>query len=135
MEDTGKSKHKTINGKKRTRRGNGKKNENKNKKGIRNVKLTLVGTNANGLLGKQESFKSLINEFKPSIITIQESKTRKQGLIKLKGYQIFEKNRKNCLGGGLFTAIDEELEPVLISTGEDEENEIITVQINVAGKP
>ena len=134
MEDTGKSKHKTINGNERTRRGNGKKNENKNKKGIKNVKLTLVGTNANGLLGKQESFKSLINEFKPSIITIQESKTRKQGLIKLKGYQIFEKNRKNCLGGGLFTAIDEELEPVLISTGEDEENEIITVQINVAGK-
>ena len=99
MEDTGKPKHKTINRnkvcpQKRTRRGNGKKN--KNKQGIKNVKLTLVGTNANGLLGKQESLKSLINEFQPTIITIQESNTRKQGLIKLKGYQIFLKNRENC---------------------------------------
>ena len=38
------------------------------------------------------------------------------------------------MGGGLLTAIEEDLEPVLISTGEDEENEIITVQINVAGE-
>ena len=119
---------------KRTRRGYGKKNENKRKKGEKNIKLKILGTNANGLLKKQESLKSLINEYKPSIITIQESKTRKQGLIKLKGYQIFEKIRKNCMGGGLLTAIEEDLEPVLISTGEDEENELITVQINVAGE-
>ena len=34
-------------------------------------------------------------------------------------------------GGGLLTAVDEDLVPVLVSTGNDDEAEIITVQIKV----
>ena len=113
----------------KTKRGYGKKNERKFKKGNKDVKLCLLGTNANGILGKQESFKNTINNFKPSIITVQETKLTRMGQIKLKGYQIFEKLRSSGKGGGLFTAVDEDLFPVLVSTGEDEDSEIITVQV------
>ena len=51
------------------------------------------------------------------------------GTFKLKGYQVFEKIRKGH-GGGLLTAIAENLSPVLISTGS-EEVEILVVQVLV----
>ena len=118
-------------GKPKTRRGYGKKNERKHKKGLSNMKFCLLGTNSNGLLGKQESLKNAINLFKPSVITIQESKLTRKGLIKLKGYQLFEKLRPGGQGGGLLTAVDDDLLPVLVSTGTEEETELMTVQIKV----
>ena len=137
-EDVGKSQLQSINGKKKiedkkgkTRRGYGKKNNKENKKGFKNIEFSILGTNANGILGKQESFKNTINNFKPSVITVQESKAKRMGTIKLKGYQIFEKLRSSGQGGGLLTAVDVDLVPVLVSTGEDEESEVITVQIKV----
>ena len=117
--------------KKRTRRGYGKKNKRKIENGIKNVKFCLLGTNANGIMGKQESLNALINKFKANVITIQESKLGRQGLIKIKGYQLFEKVRSGSQGGGLITAVDQDLEPVLVSTGEDDDAELITVQIKV----
>ena len=74
-----------------------------------------------------------MNTCKPSIVTLQETKVRKSGRLKLKGYQIFEKVRKDGIGGGLLTAADENLNPVLISTGKEENSEILTVQVK-AGK-
>ena len=47
--------------------------------------------------------------------------------MKLPGYQVFQKVR-NGLGGGLLTAVEENLEPVLISTGKKEDSEILVVQ-------
>ena len=115
----------------KTRRGYGKKNGRKNNKGTKNVGFCILGTNSNGLLGKQESLKNAINELKPSAITIQESKLTRTGQIKLKGYQIFEKIRPSGQGGGLLTAVDEDLLPVLVSTGSEEETELITIQVRV----
>ena len=117
--------------KKRTRRGYGKKNNRKNIKGVKNVNFTLLGTNANGILGKQESLKSLINKFMPSVITVQEGKQGKKGLLKLKGYQIFERVRLAGQGGGLLTAVDQDLLPVLVSASDDDEAEVMTVQVKV----
>ena len=105
----------------KTKRGYGKKNERKQRKGIKDIKFCLLGTNSNGLLGKQESLKSAINSFKPSVITIQESKLTRKGLIKLKGYQLFEKLRPGGQGGGLLTAVDADLLLFLVSTGTEEE--------------
>ena len=118
--------------KNKTRRGNGRKNNKNFKNANKVIELSILGTNANGLLGKQESLINNINHFKPSIITIQETKIKRIGSIKLKGYQIFEKPREGgrC-GGGLFTAVDDDLSPVLISDGNDNETEVITVQIKV----
>ena len=113
----------------KTRRGYGKKN--KKDKGYKNVGFSILGTNANGISGKQESLKSTVNHFIPSVITVQETKLTRMGLIKLKGYQVYEKIRSGGGGGGLLTAIDEDLYPVLISTGEDDQAELLTVQIKV----
>ena len=46
------------------------------------------------------------------------------------GYQIFQLNRAGRLGGGLLSAIDEALDPVLINAGDDDA-EILVVQIKV----
>ena len=112
----------------KTRRGYGKKNRKKIGNGKKRVEFTLLGSNANGLRAKKESLQTNINYFQPSVITIQETKLRKAGTFKLKGYQIFEKLRCG-FGGGLLTAVDDNLLPVLISTGKTETSEILVVQI------
>ena len=117
-----------IKSKSKTRRGNWKKNKGKLSE---NYKFSILGTNCNGILHKQDSLKVAIEAFKPSILTLQETKSRKHGIIRLKGYQIFEKIRRGGNGGGLLTAADENLNPVLISTGKYEDSEIITVQVEV----
>ena len=105
-----------------TGRGRGKQNSNQY--------FTILGNNANGLKAKIRSLKTNIEYFKkPSWITIQETKLRQKNLIKIEGYRIFEKQRIG-FGGGVLTAVAEELEPVLISDGE-EENEILVVQSKV----
>ena len=65
----------------------------------------------------------------PSVITVQESKLRKSGTFKIENYQIFEKIRAG-FGGGLLTAVDLNLEPVLIESA-NEESEILTVQCKI----
>ena len=55
---------------------------------------------------------------------------RKSGNIKLPGYQIFQLNLTSGLGGGLLSALDESLNPVLVSAGDDEV-ELLVVQIKV----
>ena len=67
--------------------------------------------------------------FKPSCITIQETKLRTKK-FEIPGYQVFLKNRPG-LGGGLLTAIEENLAPVLVSSPD---SEILVVQTNVEGK-
>ena len=97
------------------------------------LKFSIFGNNSNGLKAKLKSLNSAINFFnKPSCITIQESKLRQANSVKLQGYTIFEKNRMG-LGGGLLTAVDQDLEPVLISDGGDE-NEILVVQANLGNQ-
>ena len=82
-------------------------------------------------MNKQDSLKAAVSSFKPSVVTLQETKSRKYGGIKLGGYQIFEKLRKGGNGGGMLTAADENINPVLISTGKYEDSEIITIQVKV----
>ena len=108
---------------KRIRRGWGKNGKS--------VSFSIFSSNANGLKGKLESLKNNINQFQPSCIMVQESKLRNKGSIKLNGYQTFELNR-NGMGGGLFTAIEESLCPVLIRSGQDN-TEILVTQISLAG--
>lgn len=112
----------------KTKRGYGKKNKRKNNE--KNINLTIIGANANGLKAKKESLFNIINEIKPSIITIQETKLRKSGQIKIPGYQNFERVRTGISGGGLLTSVLEDLNPVLIATSNDEA-EIITVEANL----
>ena len=111
-------------GKMKTRRGWGKKKYKKV------IKFSIIGNNCNGLKAKKESLFSAIRNFNtPSCIIIQETKLRFPGTFKIPGYQIFEKTRVGQ-GGGLLTAIDCNLSPLLISSGSNEE-EILIIQAQV----
>ena len=110
----------------KTRRGWGSRGKKANKA----IKLTLFGNNANGLKAKKESLLSALKNFNyPSCVLIQETKLRNPGTFTIQGYQIFEKTRTG-FGGGLLTAIENDLSPVLISLGSNE-SEILVVQISV----
>ena len=117
--------------KNKTRRGKVRKNKNMERENKIN-KFSLIGANANGLKAKVDSLKNIINIFdKPSCITIQETKLRTSGSIHLPGYQIFQLNRTG-FGGGILTAIIDDISPVLIDA--DDENEILIVQVKVDDK-
>ena len=94
------------------------------------ILLSFLGTNCGGLNLKRESFFKLVNNFQPSIITLQETKFYQVGTVKLHGYQVFETVREGRNGGGLLTAALFSLEPMLITS--DVENDIMTTQINIA---
>ena len=94
--------------------------------------LVICGTNANALFSKRESLLNLLETVKPSAILIQESKMQTKGKMKLPGYQIFERLQEKQNGGGLFSAISEELYPVLVFFGTGE-IEILTIQITISG--
>ena len=88
-----------------------------------------MGTNAAGQKAKKDSLMENIKLFSPSVITIQETKFRKPGHLKLENYQTFEKIRTG-FGGGLLTAVDKSLKPVLIQV-ENEDPEILVVQVKI----
>ena len=109
---------------KKTRRGWGA------KKSRKQINFSILGNNSNGIKAKKDSLINTLNFFnRPSCVLLQETKLRFPGSLKIKGYQIFEKIRKG-LGGGLLTAIDEDLSPLLISSG-DCDVEILVVQVQV----
>ena len=66
--------------KRKTRRGNGRKNR------INNNKFRIIGTNADGILSKKESFLNLIKNENPSCFMVQETKLKSTGQLKVKGY-------------------------------------------------
>ena len=133
LEWAGKQKHPVKHIKSKVRRGYGRKNHRKNEKGNKLLQFSILGTNSAGLNSKKESFYKIINKFRPSVITIQESKLSRPGLIKIPGYQVFDRVRTNKKGGGLLTAADEDMDPVLIGTGS-EDTEIMTIQVKVGNE-
>ena len=88
--------------------------------------MTIIGTNAAGLLNKKESFLRLIKKFEPAVIFIQETKARRKNKIKLRDYVTFEHLRKDKNGGGLLTAVHRNLKPVSVPSNED--TEILVVE-------
>ena len=115
---------------KTTKRGGIRSKKNRTNKSSKLVKFSILGTNAAGLKAKKDSLKENVQLFNfPSVITIQETKFRKSANFKLENYQIFEKLRPGY-GGGLLTAIDKSLNPVLIQP-INEEIEILVVQCSI----
>ena len=62
----------------------------------------ILGNNANGIRGKIDSLKNVLNLFFPSCVTIQESKLGKP--ITIPGYKSYFNDRVDKSGGGLITA-------------------------------
>ena len=77
--------------------------------------------------GKIGSIKNGLKQFgNPSFVTIQESKLRSNN-FKIPGYQVYQKTRTG-LGGGILTAVDENIGSVLVSSTE---SEILVIQTKV----
>ena len=77
--------------------------------------LTIVGTNANGIVSKIDSLALVVKELNPAVVILQETKVNRKGQVKLPGYEIFELIRESDAGGSLLTAIHSDLSPVLVS--------------------
>ena len=97
----------------KTRRGLKKRSYNKDQS-----KLSIFGNNCDGIKNKVESLKVNVTSFSPSIVTLQETKLKSKNSFKIPGYQFFERLRCQKDGGGLLTAIDENLDPVLVFSNE-----------------
>ena len=75
----------------KTRRGfKRKSNINKNKEIMKNeyMHFSIIGTNANCLSNKVDSFYHAISHFKPTAILVQESMIKKVGLLRIPGFTI-----------------------------------------------
>ena len=96
-------------------------------------KFKLLGANINGISSKLHSFEHVIQTVDPSVFTIQETKVRRANGIKFdsaKKYKMFQLIRKESQGGGLLIGAKTELEPVVISEGNDQV-EIIVIEIKI----
>ena len=76
------------------------------------------------------TFKKVLNELKPSVFFVEESKYREEGKLKIDNYIIFELVRDSREGGGLAIGCVRDLCPVLVRKGNDE-IESISVEISV----
>jgi hypothetical protein len=75
-----------------------------------------------------DSLVQAIDVLSAGIVLLQETKLYRQGKLELKGFIIFEKLRKYGCGGGLLTAIHENLNPILVENDE-ELTDILVVDI------
>ena len=91
------------------------------RKGSKNVSKSLrfLGVNAAGLRPKLLTFKKALEELKPSVFLLEETKYKVAGKLKLNDYIIFEKLRENRDGGGLALGCIKELKPVWVRDGGD----------------
>ena len=100
---------------------------------VNQSKFTILGTNANGILSRQDSLLKTIYLYVPSVIQIQETKVNRANQVKIPSYQVYETIRKNGEGGSLLTAVHQDLNSVFISGGEDD-IEILVVQAELGDK-
>ena len=86
-------------------------------------------------MGKKDSFLYLVNEFKPGVSMLQETKLYQKGQFKMDNYCIFENLRGQSEGGGLLTMVHENFEPVLVPNNHSSKmNENILVVEAKLGK-
>ena len=92
------------------------------RKSLKTVKKSIrfLGVNAAGLKSKMTSFKKILNDLKPAVFFIEETKYQESGKIKLgNNFQIYELLRQDRKGGGLALGCLKELNPVWVREGND----------------
>ena len=93
--------------------------------------MSIFGSNAAGLLSKQESLLHIVENLKPAVIMIQETKMKRKNKVKIDNYITFEHVRSDRNGGGLLIAIHSNLNPV--GMGSEDENEVLVVEADTGG--
>ena len=76
--------------------------------------------NSGGLRCKLTSFKKVLNDLRPSVFFVKETKFKDVGKLKFDSYVVFELVRQNRDGGGLALGCDKDLQPVLVREGDDD---------------
>ena len=90
-----------------------------------------MGINAAGLRPKLLTLNKVLNELKPSVFFIEETKFKDSGKLKIENYDIFELVRgSRDGGGGLAIGCVKELQPVWVREGNDQA-EALSVEIFV----
>ena len=93
--------------------------------------FTIYYTNIRDLKSKEESFKEIVNELKPTVIAITETWLTKGQEVELEGYVIFRNDRLGGEGGGILVAVRAELKNVAIESSRTNERfESIWIVIN-----
>ena len=107
----------------------------RNKKKKYNNELVFVGVNAAGVSSKLASFDDLLLKLRPSLWFMQETKMSNGGKIKTENsqkYEIFELVRETKAGGGIAIGALPDVNPVLISEGDDNV-EVLVIEISASG--
>ena len=107
----------------------------RNKKKKYKHELVFVGVNAAGISSKLASFDDLLKTLCPSVWFMQETKMSQGGKIKTENsqkYEIFELVRETKSGGGLAIGALQDVDPVLISEGDDNV-EVLVIEICASG--
>ena len=102
-----------------------------------NSKFKIVGTNSAGLTSKLHSFDKLLNDLKPSVFCLQETKMKTQSRIKTensRNYTIYELLRKSSRGGGLAIGVHNDLNSAWVSEGDDDV-ELLVVEVESTNFP
>ena len=73
--------------------------------------LRFLGVNSAGLGSKMMTFKKVLNDLKPSVFMVEETKFKESGKFKIDNYIIYELTRKSKEGGGLALGVMKELNP------------------------
>ena len=84
------------------------KNQQKNHKTIKttnsseqvNNVLSIFSANADGLRGKTQNLKYQVNDLNAKVFTVQETKYRTKGKLKMNEFEIYEAIRKRKRKGG-----------------------------------
>ena len=91
----------------------------------------MLGVNSAGLRPKFKTFKKIINELKPSIFFIEETKYQDAGKLKIENYSVFELVRQSRDGGGgLALGCLRELHPAWVREGGDHV-EALSVEVHL----
>ena len=101
----------------------------------KNVKL--FGINCAGIKSKLKTFDFILNDLKPTIWMLQETKLRPHEKIAceaLNDYQVFYLNRQISQGGGIALGVEKSLESTLLNEGE-KDIEVLSVKIFVEKFP
>ena len=91
--------------------------------------VTLVGSNAAGVRSKWTTWNKVIKETNSSLWFLQETKSKHLNRLKMENFIVYERLRDKTDGGGVAIAAISELNPTLISQGEDDV-EAITIEVH-----
>ena len=113
-----------INKKKITKRGKPKR--------LKETELCIVSANAAQLKSKMGSFKSILEQSKAGIFTVQETHFATKGKVQVENFEVFEAIRNKGKGGTIIGA-HKALKPCLIQEYSDE-FELLVIEIKVSNK-